>query len=100
MNIKDLIQGIRRHFQREEELSDEVVKGFLQALNKVRKEETTCTEVYAQLDQYVEKEVRGEDAARLMPLLREHLDICSECCEEYEALLNVLEQTARESTGG
>jgi len=96
MNIKDLIQSIRHHFQREENLSDEVVKGFLRVLDKVRKEETTCTEVFAQLDEYVEKEVHGEDAARLMPLLREHLDTCSHCCDEYEALLGVLEETAKE----
>lgn len=96
MNIKDLIQSIRHHFQREENLSDEVVKGFLRVLDKVRKEETTCTEVFAQLDEYVEKEVHGEDAARLMPLLREHLDTCSHCCDEYEALMGVLEETAKE----
>jgi predicted anti-sigma-YlaC factor YlaD len=28
-----------------------------------------------------------------MPLIREHLDNCSECCEEYEALLDVVEKT-------
>lgn len=100
MNIKDLIQSIRHHFLREQELPDEVVKGFMRLLDKVRKEETTCSEVYAQLDEYVEKEVHGEDAARLMPLLREHLDICSHCCDEYEALLEVLEETANESKRG
>jgi hypothetical protein len=31
-----------------------------------------------------------------MPLIREHLDICSECCEEYEALLHVLEKTSKD----
>jgi hypothetical protein len=30
----------------------------------------------------------------LMPLLREHLDLCSDCCEEYEALMTVLEETS------
>lgn len=96
MKIKDLIQKIGHPFRWEQELSDEVVVGFLRVLDKVRKEETTCNEVFAQLDEYVEKEVHGEDAARLMPLLREHLDICSQCCDEYEALLNVLEETAKE----
>jgi hypothetical protein len=31
----------------------------------------------------------------LMPLIREHLDICPECCEEYEALLNVLNENEK-----
>ena len=96
MNIKDLIQKIGHPFRQEQELSDEVVAGFLRVLDKVRKEETTCDEVFTQLDEYVEKEVHGEDAARLMPLLREHLDLCSHCCDEYEALLDVLEETAKE----
>ncbi|MBI3739055.1 MAG: hypothetical protein HY258_08430, partial [Chloroflexi bacterium] len=71
--------------------------GFLRVLEKVREEETTCKEVFAQLDEYVEKEIHGEDASRLMPLLREHLDLCSDCCEEYETLMSVLEETASKS---
>jgi hypothetical protein len=40
--------------------------------------------------------VGQKDAAQLMPLVREHLDVCSDCCEEYEALLDVLEKTSKE----
>ena len=35
--------------------------------------------------------IRGEDAGHLMPLVQQHLDLCAECREEYEALLRVLE---------
>jgi len=35
-------------------------------------------------------DVRKEDAARLMPLVHSHLELCPECCDEYEALLDVL----------
>lgn len=97
MNIKEIINNIRNRLQKKDELSDEAVQGFLSVLEKVRLEETTCKEVFAQLDEFVEKEVRGEDASRLMPLLREHLDTCSDCCEEYETLMSVLEATARKS---
>ncbi len=96
MNIKEKIQNIGHWFRPKQELSDDVVKGFLRVLEKVREDDTTCDEVFVQLDEYVEKEVHGEDAAKLMPLLREHLDVCSHCCDEYEALLNVLEETAKE----
>lgn len=97
MNIKEVIQNIRNRLQKKDELSEEAVQGFLRVLEKVCVEETTCKEVFAQLDEYVEKEIRGEDASRLMPLLREHLDLCSDCCEEYETLMSVLEETARKS---
>ncbi|MBI1792994.1 MAG: hypothetical protein HYR70_02225 [Chloroflexi bacterium] len=96
MNIKNFIKSAFKRIWRRQELPDEVVQGFMRVLDKVRKEDTTCKEVFDQLDEYVEKEVRGEDAALLMPLLREHLDICSDCCEEYEALLNVLQTAAKQ----
>jgi hypothetical protein len=27
-----------------------------------------------------------------MPLMRQHIDLCPDCCEEYEALLHVVEE--------
>jgi hypothetical protein len=93
MNIKELIQRIRKSFAPKEELPDEVVIGFLRVLEKVREEDASCSEIYSRLDEYVENEVHGEDVAHIMPLVQEHLDMCSECCEEYEALLDVLEKT-------
>jgi hypothetical protein len=64
-------------------------------LVSVREEDVSCDEIYTKIDEYVEKEVDKKDAAQLMPLVREHLDQCSECCEEYEALLDVLEKTSK-----
>jgi hypothetical protein len=93
MNLKDLIQRIRHGLSPHEELREEVVIGFLKVLERVREEEASCTEIYNCLDEYVEQQVHGNDAAKLMPLVREHLDLCGECCEEYEALLDVLEKT-------
>jgi len=93
MSARDFIESIRGKLMRKESLSDEVVDGFLRVLEKVRTEDVTCEEVFEQLDEYVEKEVDGKDAARLMPLLREHLDICSDCSDEYEALLDVIEKS-------
>lgn len=97
MNMKDLFQHIGGHFKKDrQELPDEVVEGFLRVLEEVRIEDMSCRQVFSRLDEYVEKEIGGEDAARLMPLLREHFDLCPECCEEYEALLAVLEKSTQE----
>ena len=97
MNMKDLFQHIGGHFKKDhQELPDEVVEGFLRVLEEVRIDDMPCSAVFSRLDEYVEKEVGGEDAARLMPLLREHFDLCPECCEEYEALLSVLEKSAKD----
>lgn len=95
MDIKTLFQNIRNVFkpQKEEELQDEVIVKFMRILENVRAEEMSCNEMFDRLDEFVETEVESHDAEKLMPLVREHLDMCSECEEEYEALLDVLEHT-------
>jgi hypothetical protein len=96
MNIKELFQHLASHLRKDhQQLPDEVVQRFLHILEEVRLEDMPCTQVYARLDEYVEKEMKGEDASLLMPLLKEHLDLCPDCCEEYETLLNVLEGSSR-----
>jgi hypothetical protein len=95
MNIQNLVRRIRNSFRLRKELPNEAVLGFLRVLESVREEEISCDEIYSKLDEYVEREVSKKDAAQLMPLIREHLDVCPECCEEYEALLNVLNQNAK-----
>jgi len=94
MNIRDVINRIRNSFNPQEEVPNEVILGFLRVLEDVPAEETSCDKIYAKIDEYVDREVGQKDAAQLMPLVREHLDMCPECCEEYEALLDVLEKTA------
>jgi len=95
MNIRDLINRIRASLGLKREPPNEAVLGFLRVLEHVRAEELTCDEIFAALDEYVEREIDQKDAARLMPLIREHLDLCPECCEEYETLLHVIEETEK-----
>ena len=79
--------------QNPDELPDEVIRGFLRILESVRVQDMPCSEVFARLDEYVEREVRDHEAASLMPLLKEHFEICPDCCSEYEALLGALEHS-------
>ena len=95
MNIRNLISRIRNSLHLQKQLPNEAVLGFLRVLEDVREEEIPCSEIYSKLDEYVEREVSKKDAAKLMPLIREHLDVCSECCEEYEALLNVINENSK-----
>lgn len=67
---------------------------LLQMIDNTDEVELTCDEVFALLDHYVELEARGEDAARLIPLISDHLDKCHDCFEEYEALSRVLAAAA------
>jgi hypothetical protein len=92
MNIRNLIRRIRNSLHMQKALPNEAVLGFLRILEGVREEEISCDEIYSRLDEYVERELSKKDAAQLMPLMRDHLDVCPECCEEYEALLSVLNE--------
>ena len=94
MNIKNLLQRIQHTFKPQEELQDEAVLKFLHILENARAEEMSCGDLYAHLDEFVEREINSKDAEKIAPLIREHLDICSDCCEEYEALLDVITHTS------
>jgi len=94
MNIQDIIKRIRHSLGLQKELPNEAVLGILRVLEEVPEEvEISCGELFTKLDEYVEREVGKKDAAVLMPVIREHLDMCPDCCEEYEAHLNVVEKT-------
>lgn len=93
MNIQELIQRVRNKLSPQESLPNEAIQGFLRVLEQVREEELSCKEINLKLDEYVDLEIKKEDAPRIMPLIREHLDLCPECCEEYETLLEIVEKT-------
>ena len=93
MNLRELIQRVRKSISPQEQLPNEAILGFLRVLEETDDEELSCDEIFNKLDEYVEREVDKKDAAHLMPLIREHLDLCPDCCEEYEVLLDVIEKT-------
>ena len=52
--------------------------------------EIACEEAHRLLDEFADRVARGEDAAALMPLVQQHLEMCPDCREEYEALMRIL----------
>jgi hypothetical protein len=63
---------------------------MLQMLQQTEAIELSCDEVFAKLDEYTEMALKGEEVAHLMPLVKQHLDMCPDCREEYEALVQIL----------
>jgi len=43
------------------------------------------------MEKFVEMKLEGKSPEEAMPLVEEHLQRCDECNEEYEALLEALE---------
>ena len=54
--------------------------------------EVTCDECFERLDEYVEAELRGEDAEARVPGMRAHFEGCQACREEYESLRDFVER--------
>ena len=54
--------------------------------------EVTCDECFERLDEYVEAELRGEDAEARVPGMRAHFEGCRACREEYESLRDFVER--------
>ena len=63
---------------------------LIRRLDLTQEVEYSCDDVLRLLDQFAEAFLRGEDVQRLMPLVYQHLELCADCREEYEALLKVL----------
>jgi len=92
MKLKDWLKQIGRAPKTKRAIppiSDADVVGLIRYLET---HELDCEQVFDALDRFAEIEVRHEDAAKLMPLVRDHLDMCRDCCDEHDALLDVLEK--------
>jgi len=74
-----------------QELSSSQAERMLKMIQKTQEVELSCDEVHKLLDQFAEMALRGEDAAVLLPLVRQHLELCPDCMEEYEALARILQ---------
>ena len=75
-------------------MTPEVIKGLLKRLELTRPEELSCEEAYNLIDQYADLLQNGQDAAKLLPLVEHHLEMCIDCKEEFEALMSALRASA------
>jgi len=57
--------------------------------------EITCGECYEELDQYAEFVLAGKDVSAAMPLVKQHLEHCPDCREEFEMLLNAIQSVSK-----
>ena len=70
MKIPDIIKRIRSSLGLQKELPKETVIGIIHVLETMPDEEINCEELFARLDEYVDREVDQKDAAQIMPRWR------------------------------
>ena len=61
-------------------------ENWLRNIYETQDEEISCTECFDLVSRFVELEVSGQDAVAKMPQLKQHLNQCRACRDEYEAL--------------
>ena len=60
--------------------------GLLRHIRETVDEEISCTECFELVPGYVDLEIASQAGETTMPRLRQHLDRCAVCREEYETL--------------
>jgi hypothetical protein len=59
---------------------------WLRNIYETQDEEISCTECFDLVSRFVELEVSGQDAVANMPQVKQHLNQCPACRDEYEIL--------------
>lgn len=70
---------------------------LLAAVSATRDDEIGCDDCAGEIHRFAERELAGRDAAEAMPLVARHLAMCTECRDEFEALLDGLRELAAAS---
>lgn len=73
-------------------LNKNVLKRILKKISATREVEIGCDDCFDKINQFAELELLGKSPENAMPLVKEHLDNCGDCREEYHALLKGLEE--------
>jgi hypothetical protein len=79
-----------RHF-RQWYQPDAEVKERLESLARGSPEQISCEDVAWVLDQFANAVHQGKNVLLLMPILRQHLDVCPVCRDQYEHILGALQ---------
>ncbi len=72
-------------------LTKEVLTNLMRQVEQTKEGMYTCQETFDLLDEYIDCTIDNEDAAKLMPLVKAHLDACPPCTQQFKVLQRILE---------
>ncbi len=72
------------------ELTPDILKKLIKSAQMAADHEIGCNECFDELHEFAEMELAGKSPEEAKPLIKDHLDKCSSCREEYQALLEAL----------
>jgi uncharacterized protein with PIN domain len=71
-------------------LSRKEIAELVRLIGLTKDEEIDCERCLALVAEFAERELAGRSVPAALESVAHHLSICSECCEEYESLLQAL----------
>lgn len=71
-------------------LSKEEINRLLQLVGQTNDRELNCEECLGLVAEFAERQLAGQSVSAGLSAVEQHLDICGECREEYEALQKTL----------
>ncbi len=71
------------------------LQGWLRQIHQTEEEEISCSECLDLVSQYVDLEIAGEAVQEKLPRVKQHLDQCGVCREEYEVLRDLAQLEAQ-----
>jgi hypothetical protein len=71
-------------------LSKQEIDGLLRMIGLTCDNEIDCECCLSRVAEFAERELAGQSIPAALEAVENHLSLCSECCEEYRALLQAL----------
>ena len=71
-------------------LSNKELEGLLRLVGLTNDKEINCEQCLALVAEFAEHELAGKSVPEGLKAVKQHLSVCSECREEYEALQRAL----------
>jgi|GEM_PF-524537 len=78
-------------------MSKKLWQVLLQSALETEEYEITCLECFNLLDQYADLLLDGTDPDSIMPTVRQHLNNCPTCTQEFETLMTMLREISQTS---
>jgi len=75
---------------KEQRLTREQVGSIVKMLGLTRDREFNCSECLQHVSEFAECQLTNKPAGEVIASVEQHLGLCPECREEYEALMKIL----------
>lgn len=73
-------------------LSKSEIDNLLRLVGLTKDDEVNCDQCLILVSEFAEHELEGKSIHDGLKAVQQHLSVCTECHEEYEALRNTLDQ--------